>query len=100
MEREEILQRILDSKIVAIIRMDDSEKVFATAEALYNGGVDVIEVTMEKRVTFNNRWLPYLLITPQLIITVVFFFLAGGTGYIPVGLHPRSLWSEESVCRV
>ncbi|MFT6809297.1 MAG: 2-dehydro-3-deoxyphosphogluconate aldolase/(4S)-4-hydroxy-2-oxoglutarate aldolase [Saprospiraceae bacterium] len=46
MEREEVLKIILDSKIVAIIRMDDSEKVYTTAEALYNGGVDVIEITM------------------------------------------------------
>lgn len=33
---------------------------------------------MEKRVTFNNRWLPYLLITPQIVITVVFFFWPAG----------------------
>jgi sn-glycerol 3-phosphate transport system permease protein len=29
---------------------------------------------MEKRVTFNNKILPYLLIAPQIVITVVFFF--------------------------
>ncbi len=29
---------------------------------------------MEKRVTFNERWLPYLLVAPQLLITLVFFF--------------------------
>jgi sn-glycerol 3-phosphate transport system permease protein len=29
---------------------------------------------MEKRVTFNERWLPYLLVAPQMVITVVFFF--------------------------
>ncbi len=29
---------------------------------------------MEKRVTFNERWLPYLLVAPQMIITLVFFF--------------------------
>ena len=28
---------------------------------------------MEKRVVFNNRWLPYLLVTPQIAITLVFF---------------------------
>ncbi|KPJ75384.1 MAG: glycerol-3-phosphate transporter permease [Deltaproteobacteria bacterium SG8_13] len=28
---------------------------------------------MEKRVVFNNRILPYLLVTPQIIITLVFF---------------------------
>jgi sn-glycerol 3-phosphate transport system permease protein len=29
---------------------------------------------MEKRVTFNERWLPYLLVGPQIIVTLVFFF--------------------------
>ncbi|HSV16830.1 MAG TPA: sn-glycerol-3-phosphate ABC transporter permease UgpA [Casimicrobiaceae bacterium] len=29
---------------------------------------------MEKRVLFQSRWLPYLLIAPQLAITLVFFF--------------------------
>ena len=30
---------------------------------------------MEKRARFESRWLPYLLIAPQLAITIVFFFL-------------------------
>ena len=29
---------------------------------------------MEKRVVFRSAWLPYLLVSPQLVITVVFFF--------------------------
>src|SRR4051795_3767986 len=29
---------------------------------------------MEKRVLFQSSWLPYLLIAPQLAITLVFFF--------------------------
>src|SRR5436190_6825519 len=33
---------------------------------------------MEKRVTFNERWLPYLLVAPQIIITLVFFFWPSG----------------------
>ena len=33
---------------------------------------------MEKRVTFHERWLPYLLVAPQLIITLVFFFWPSG----------------------
>jgi sn-glycerol 3-phosphate transport system permease protein len=33
---------------------------------------------MEKRVTFNERWLPYLLLGPQMIITLVFFFWPSG----------------------
>ena len=33
---------------------------------------------MEKRVTFHERWLPYLLVGPQIIITLVFFFWPSG----------------------
>ena len=33
---------------------------------------------MEKRVVFQNRWLPYLLGAPQLAITLIFFFLPAG----------------------
>ncbi len=33
---------------------------------------------MEKRVTFNERWLPYLLVAPQIAITLVFFFWPSG----------------------
>src|ERR1700693_12983 len=30
---------------------------------------------MEKRARFESRWLPYVLIAPQMAITLVFFFL-------------------------
>jgi sn-glycerol 3-phosphate transport system permease protein len=33
---------------------------------------------MEKRVTFNERLLPYLLVAPQIIVTLVFFFWPSG----------------------
>ena len=33
---------------------------------------------MEKRVVFRSIWLPYLLVAPQLAITIVFFFLPAG----------------------
>ena len=33
---------------------------------------------MEKRVIFQNRWLPYVLVAPQLLITRIFFFLPAG----------------------
>ncbi|MFO1087159.1 MAG: sn-glycerol-3-phosphate ABC transporter permease UgpA [Reyranellaceae bacterium] len=33
---------------------------------------------MEKRVTFNERWLPYLLVAPQIVVTLVFFFWPSG----------------------
>jgi sn-glycerol 3-phosphate transport system permease protein len=33
---------------------------------------------MEKRVTFNELWLPYLLVAPQIVVTLVFFFWPTG----------------------
>ncbi|NLJ61821.1 MAG: sn-glycerol-3-phosphate ABC transporter permease UgpA [Alcaligenaceae bacterium] len=33
---------------------------------------------MEKRVVFNHKTLPYLLLAPQLAITIIFFFLPAG----------------------
>ncbi len=33
---------------------------------------------MDKRVFFRSRWLPYLLVAPQLAITIVFFFWPAG----------------------
>lgn len=33
---------------------------------------------MEKRVVFNHKLLPYLLLAPQLMVTIVFFFLPAG----------------------
>lgn len=33
---------------------------------------------MDKKVVFRSRWLPYLLLTLQLAITVIFFFLPAG----------------------
>lgn len=33
---------------------------------------------MEKRAVFKSKWLPYALIAPQLLITLIFFFLPAG----------------------
>ncbi|WP_349360871.1 sn-glycerol-3-phosphate ABC transporter permease UgpA [Stappia sp.] len=43
---------------------------------------------MQKRVVFNNRLLPYLLLAPQILVTLVFFFWPAGqaiyqSAYIP-----------------
>lgn len=45
MSRHENLQRVLDRGLVAIIRASSSEQLVSVARALYEGGVDVIEVT-------------------------------------------------------
>ena len=46
MTKKEILQEILHTKIVAIIRLNSSKPVFNTAMALKDGGVMAIEITM------------------------------------------------------
>ena len=45
MSRESDLQRVLDGGVVAIIRAASGEQLVSVAEALYAGGIDVIEVT-------------------------------------------------------
>jgi 2-dehydro-3-deoxyphosphogluconate aldolase / (4S)-4-hydroxy-2-oxoglutarate aldolase len=45
MSRHSDLQRVLDSGIVAIIRSTSSEQLVEVAKALYEGGIDVLEVT-------------------------------------------------------
>ena len=46
MIKQEILNQLLDTKIVAIIRLSSSEFVYNTAMALYKGGIKAIEVTV------------------------------------------------------
>jgi sn-glycerol 3-phosphate transport system permease protein len=33
---------------------------------------------MERKVVFSNRWLPYVLLTPQLLVITIFFYLPAG----------------------
>ncbi|WP_265517228.1 sn-glycerol-3-phosphate ABC transporter permease UgpA [Nitratireductor luteus] len=54
---------------------------------------------MEKRVTFDHRLLPYLLLTPQLVVTIVFFFWPAAQALYqslllpdPFGLSSRFVW--------
>ena len=57
---------------------------------------------MEKRVTFNNRILPYLLVTPQIVITVVFFLWPAAQAIWqsllrqnPFGTSVRFVWFQN-----
>lgn len=45
MSKESDLQRVLDLGLVAIIRAPSGDQLVDVAEALYRGGIDVIEVT-------------------------------------------------------
>jgi 2-dehydro-3-deoxyphosphogluconate aldolase / (4S)-4-hydroxy-2-oxoglutarate aldolase len=46
MKREKILQQITNEGAVAVVRMKDEMKFIKVAEALFNGGVNCIEITM------------------------------------------------------
>jgi sn-glycerol 3-phosphate transport system permease protein len=57
---------------------------------------------MERRAIFGNRFLPYVLIAPQLAITLVFFFWPAGQAVYqsvlredPFGLSSRFIWFEN-----
>lgn len=46
MRRQEIVDKIVELKAVAVIRMEDPSKLIKVAEAIYAGGVSAIEITM------------------------------------------------------
>jgi 2-dehydro-3-deoxyphosphogluconate aldolase / (4S)-4-hydroxy-2-oxoglutarate aldolase len=46
MSKQEILDKILDKKIIAVIRLKEAEKLRKVIEAVYAGGITVIEITM------------------------------------------------------
>ena len=46
MTRDEALKIILESKIIAVIRMSDSRKLFRVVEAVRQGGIRAVEITM------------------------------------------------------
>ncbi len=57
---------------------------------------------MQKRVTFKNPWLPYVLVAPQIIITLVFFIWPASQALFqsmlvedPFGLRSEFVWFEN-----
>jgi 2-dehydro-3-deoxyphosphogluconate aldolase/(4S)-4-hydroxy-2-oxoglutarate aldolase len=46
MTKEQILKIILDKKIIAVIRIKEEEKLKKVIDAIYNGGISVVEITM------------------------------------------------------
>lgn len=59
---------------------------------------------MEKRVVFKNRWLPYLLVTPQITITLVFFIWPASQALVqsvliqdPFGLRTEFVWFDNFI---
>jgi sn-glycerol 3-phosphate transport system permease protein len=57
---------------------------------------------MQKRVTFRNPWLPYVLVAPQIIITLVFFLWPASQALFqsmlvedPFGLRSEFVWFDN-----
>ena len=57
---------------------------------------------MQKRVTFRNPWLPYLLLAPQVIITMIFFIWPASQALFqsllvedPFGLRSEFVWFQN-----
>ena len=46
MKKNEIIEKIGETKIIPVIRTDSADKARIIVEALINGGIDVLEVTM------------------------------------------------------
>ncbi|MDH4209809.1 MAG: bifunctional 4-hydroxy-2-oxoglutarate aldolase/2-dehydro-3-deoxy-phosphogluconate aldolase, partial [Anaerolineae bacterium] len=46
MSKDHILERILDNRIIAVVRLDTSAQLLQVARAIRAGGVEVIEFTM------------------------------------------------------
>lgn len=47
--RETVIQRTLDEKLIAIVRGMEEKKILPLVEALYNGGISMVEVTFDLR---------------------------------------------------
>ena len=46
MTRENILQELLNRKVVAVLRVKEEDKLQNVIEAIYSGGISVAEITM------------------------------------------------------
>ncbi len=44
--RDEILSGIIDSGVIAVIRMDDTKKLFQVIDTIHKGGINCLEITM------------------------------------------------------
>lgn len=47
--REQVIEKILDEKIIAIVRGVEVEKAVKAAEALYAGGIKLVEITFNQK---------------------------------------------------
>lgn len=90
--RKEVVERIVQEKIIAIVRGIDSDKCIRTAEALYEGGIHLIEVTFNQKnpetfqetadmiMALNQRFGGRILVGAGTVITPELVDLAASAG--------------------
>ena len=49
MTKEVVINRILNEKVFAVLRLQHTEKIEATVEAIMKGGIEIIEITMNSK---------------------------------------------------
>ena len=47
--REQVIQMVEEEKIIAIVRGIDAEKCMKVADALYEGGIRLMEITFDQK---------------------------------------------------
>ncbi|MEI3347880.1 MAG: hypothetical protein V8R55_05605 [Dysosmobacter sp.] len=53
--REEVIAKILEEKIIAIVRGVGAEECMKVAQALYEGGIRLMEITFGRRILHPSR---------------------------------------------
>ena len=58
--REEVIAKILEEKIIAIVRGVGAEECMKVAKALYEGGIRLMEITFDQKnpASFQDNLLP------------------------------------------
>ena len=94
MSKHHDLRRVLDGGIVAIIRAASSEQLVEVAQALYDGGIDVIEVTFTVPNVLEILSQVRLLPTGGVNLTTLPDFLKAGACAVGLGtslVEPQAL---------
>ena len=53
--REEVIAKILEEKIIAIVRGVGAEECMKVAQALYEGGIRLMEITFDQKNPASSR---------------------------------------------
>jgi len=98
MNRTEILQHLIDTGIAAVVRMDDHDKLLKGVEAMMEGGIDCIEITMTSTRPFQaiekvNENLPDALVGVGSVLddTTARSAILSGADFVVSPVHDESI---------